>query len=43
MHKEAVARVWQGRTREAIAQEYASYLYEAGDDVLVDEWGKDIG
>lgn len=30
MHKAAVARVWQGRTRETIAQEYASYLYEQG-------------
>ncbi len=30
MHEAAVARVWQGRTREAIAQEYADYLYEQG-------------
>jgi len=30
MHKAAVARVWQGRTREAIAQMYAKYLYEEG-------------
>jgi len=26
----AVARMWQGRTREAIAEEYAQYLYEEG-------------
>jgi len=30
MHKAAVARVWQGRTGDAIAQEYAQYLYEQG-------------
>lgn len=26
----AVARVWHGRTRESIANEYATYLYEEG-------------
>jgi heme-degrading monooxygenase HmoA len=30
MRKRAVARVWQGRTREPIAEEYAKYLYEEG-------------
>ena len=45
MHKAAVARLWQGRTRDAIAQEYAKYLYAKGVnfDILVDEWGKDTG
>jgi heme-degrading monooxygenase HmoA len=28
--KLAVARIWQGRTREAVAEEYAGYLYEEG-------------
>lgn len=26
----AIARVWQGRTREAMAGTYASYLYDEG-------------
>ena len=26
----AVARIWQGRTRAAVAEEYAAYLYEHG-------------
>lgn len=26
----AVARVWQGRTRAAIADEYMAYMYEHG-------------
>lgn len=30
MRKPAVARLWQGRTREAIAGMYAQYLYEEG-------------
>jgi heme-degrading monooxygenase HmoA len=30
MRKAAVARMWQGRTREAIAEIYAAYLYEEG-------------
>lgn len=30
MQKPAVARVWQGRTREAIAEQYAKYLYKEG-------------
>jgi heme-degrading monooxygenase HmoA len=30
MQKPAVARVWQGRTRESIAELYAKYLYEEG-------------
>ena len=30
MLKPAVARVWEGRTREALAEEYAAYLYEHG-------------
>ena len=28
--KPRVARIWQGRTRAAIANEYAGYLYEHG-------------
>jgi heme-degrading monooxygenase HmoA len=28
--KPLVARIWQGRTREAIAETYADYLYEEG-------------
>ena len=28
--KPAVARIWQGRTREAIADKYAEYLYDEG-------------
>jgi len=30
MRKPVVARMWQGRTREAIAEMYAAYLYEEG-------------
>jgi heme-degrading monooxygenase HmoA len=30
MQKPAVARVWQGRTRESIAELYTKYLYEEG-------------
>ena len=30
MPKPAVARIWEGRTRAAIADEYAAYLYEHG-------------
>lgn len=30
MPKPAIARMWQGRTREAIAEMYAEYLYEEG-------------
>ncbi len=30
MAKKAVARIWQGRTRQAVADEYAAYLYEEG-------------
>jgi heme-degrading monooxygenase HmoA len=30
MPSPAVARVWQGRTRESIAEPYAAYLYEEG-------------
>ena len=44
MLKPAVARVWEGRTRESVAEEYAAYLYSywssrdeirayAGDDI----------
>ena len=25
-----IARIWQGRTREEVADEYAAYLYEQG-------------
>lgn len=25
-----IARIWEGRTREALADEYAAYLYEHG-------------
>src|SRR5918912_3547409 len=28
--KPRVARIWRGRTREALAEEYAKYLYEEG-------------
>ena len=28
--KPAVARIWEGRTRESIAEVYAAYLYEEG-------------
>jgi heme-degrading monooxygenase HmoA len=28
--KPAVARIWQGRTKESIAERYAAYLYEEG-------------
>jgi heme-degrading monooxygenase HmoA len=28
--KPRVARIWQGRTRAAVANEYAGYLYEHG-------------
>ena len=28
--KRAVARIWEGRTRESIAEEYARYLHEEG-------------
>ena len=28
--KARVARIWRGRTREALAEEYAEYLYEEG-------------
>jgi heme-degrading monooxygenase HmoA len=30
MPSPAVARIWQGRTRESIAERYAAYLYEEG-------------
>ena len=30
MPKPAVARIWQGRTRAAIADEYMKYMYEHG-------------
>jgi heme-degrading monooxygenase HmoA len=30
MSKPAVARIWEGRTRESIAEEYAAYLHEHG-------------
>ncbi len=30
MREPVVARMWQGRTREAIAETYAGYLYEEG-------------
>jgi hypothetical protein len=30
MPKPVVARMWQGRTRESIAEIYAEYLYEEG-------------
>lgn len=30
MRKPVVARMWQGRTREATAEMYAEYLYEEG-------------
>jgi heme-degrading monooxygenase HmoA len=30
MRKPAVARIWQGRTREALAESYMAYLYEEG-------------
>ena len=30
MPKPAVARIWEGRTRESVASEYAAYLYEHG-------------
>ncbi len=30
MWKPVVARMWQGRTRESIAETYAGYLYEEG-------------
>jgi heme-degrading monooxygenase HmoA len=30
MPKPAVARIWQGRTRAPVAEEYAAYLYEHG-------------
>jgi heme-degrading monooxygenase HmoA len=30
MPKPGVARMWQGRTRESIAEIYAKYLYEEG-------------
>jgi heme-degrading monooxygenase HmoA len=30
MPSPAVARVWQGRTKESIAERYAAYLYEEG-------------
>jgi heme-degrading monooxygenase HmoA len=30
MPKPAVARIWQGRTRASVAEEYAAYLYDEG-------------
>lgn len=30
MPKPRVARIWQGRTRESVADEYMAYLYEEG-------------
>lgn len=30
MPRPAVARIWEGRTRASIADEYAAYLYEHG-------------
>ncbi len=30
MGRPLIARVWQGRTREALAETYAGYLYEEG-------------
>jgi hypothetical protein len=30
MPKPVVARIWQGQTRESIAEIYAEYLYEEG-------------
>ena len=30
MLKPAVARLWQGRTREPVAATYAAYMYEEG-------------
>jgi heme-degrading monooxygenase HmoA len=30
MPKPRVARIWEGRTREAAADEYMAYMYEAG-------------
>jgi heme-degrading monooxygenase HmoA len=30
MPSPAVARIWQGRTKESIAERYAAYLYEEG-------------
>lgn len=30
MPKPAVARIWEGRTRASIAEEYAAYLHEHG-------------
>jgi heme-degrading monooxygenase HmoA len=34
MKKPAVARIWEGRTRASIADEYARYLYEHGVEKL---------
>jgi heme-degrading monooxygenase HmoA len=30
MPKPAVARIWEGRTRASLAEEYSAYLYEHG-------------
>ena len=30
MARAAVARIWEGRTRASVAEEYAAYLYEHG-------------
>jgi hypothetical protein len=30
MPKPVVARIWQGRTQESLAESYAEYLYEEG-------------
>ena len=39
MHKAAVARVWQGRTRAAIAQEYARVHEGIAEFTTISYWG----